>query len=357
MGSGLLEMGRRAFLGGVAGSAALVAMGARAQQAPPVVALVSGHLPVDVMIEGEDGDPGWAAFLAEMRTQGFVEGETVTYTRTSGIQYMASIRLQGRRLQGLSRNYLEGATAVFTDSYWVGVGAGIEDGDTPVVIATDDVLGTGLVASVEKPGGKVTGVTTAGGYGAEGTRLELLSSAVPGARTVAYMIRDQSASPTMAGEALIGAAQDAAGRLNKNLVIAFVSNMMNDPVMDATQWQRAFFDAAAAGPDALVVAQQRDPLNTPATIGGLAFAAKLPAIAPWRAFAEAGGLMSYGANQAAAYARGAQQVAVVLRGAASPADIPVQQPEMELVVNAQAAAHIGITIPDLVMSMATEVIS
>ena len=108
VGSGLLEMGRRAFLGGVAGSAALVAMGARAQQAPPVVALVSGHLPVDVMIEGEDGDPGWAAFLAEMRTQGFVEGETVTYTRTSGIQYMASIRLQGRRLQGLSRNYLEG---------------------------------------------------------------------------------------------------------------------------------------------------------------------------------------------------------------------------------------------------------
>ena len=151
----------------------------------------------------------------------------------------------------------------------------------------------------------------------------------------------------MAGEALIGAAQDAAGRLNKNLVIAFVSNMMNDPVMDATQWQRAFFDAAAAGPDALVVAQQRDPLNTPATIGGLAFAAKLPAIAPWRAFAEAGGLKSYGANQAAAYARGAQQVAVVLRGAASPADIPVQQPEMELVVNAQAAAHIGITHPRL----------
>ena len=357
---------RRKFVGGMAATSVVIAAtGARAQQALPVVALASGHLPVEVMAAGRECNPrretcphpSWVAFFAEMSAQGFVEGENVTYSVASGIENMSSLRLQGRRLEAIGGGMAgSGAVAVFTDSYWIGIGAGLAEEDVPVVFTVSDAVATGLVASLEQPGGKVTGVNVGGGADTEGARLDLLARAVPSANTIAYLIRDQVSSPTKMGERLIDAAQGTASRLNKNLVMAPIDELRNEAVMDSTQWQRAFFDLVSGGPDALLVAQIHDPLVAPRAFGQYAFAARLPAIAPWREFAESGGLMSYGAKPTAVFTQGAQQLAAVLKGA-SPADLPVQQPaEMELVVNLNTARHIGITIPDALVAEATEVI-
>ena len=355
-------IGRRAFVGGLGASALAVATVARAQDAATMlrVALVSPTVPVEGMVEGEDGDPNWVAFLSELRALGFVEGENMVLARYSGIADV------DRRIYQIRRYQRVGTAAALQqpDLVFVGGnsamahGAARADPDNlvSIVAVVEDARGAFLVTNYAQPGANVTGVSLSGGTGTEGERLRLLREVVPGVDQIAYLIRSQLVSPNAMGAALLAAAEEATARLGVDLLPAHVDLPIDDAILDESALKRAFFDALRGGANGLCVAEMMDPNAEPAKIGALAFAARLPAIAPWREFAESGGLLSYGANVPDMYRKAAGQVAAVL-GGADPAEMPILEPnKMELVVNLNTARYIGISVPDAVLGRASEVI-
>jgi putative ABC transport system substrate-binding protein len=214
----------------------------------------------------------------------------------------------------------------------------------PVVMSTHaDPVGSELVASLARPGGNVTGVST--GNVLVGTkRLELLQGVSPGISRVA-ILSDHTYPPT---QRLVEEAQVAARALGMEVLALDVRTPTDfPPVLEG---------ALRAGADALNVFG--DPLSTSQRGRILEFAAqhRLPAIYQNRPWVTAGGLMSYGANNAALYRRAAYYVDRILKGT-RPADLPVEQPmRFDFVVNLKTARELGITFPNEILLQVTEVI-
>jgi putative ABC transport system substrate-binding protein len=217
----------------------------------------------------------------------------------------------------------------------------------PIVITSGSTLAElGLVQSLARPGGNVTGLTVDTGPGIEAKRLELLREVVSGISRVAFVGSKADWESPM-GQAV----RRGGGALGLRLVLA------EHPV-SAT---RPDYEAALA----VVTRERPDALFAAAGGPGFAyrqvlveFAAKnrLPAVAPYRAFPRAGGLMSYGASLADLYRRAAGYVAKILKGA-NPADLPIEQPaKFELVINLKTAKSIGLKIPTAVLARADEVL-
>jgi len=214
----------------------------------------------------------------------------------------------------------------------------------PIVMANSgDPVGTGLVASLARPGGNITGLSLLlPELGAK--RLALLKEAVPQVSHVAILW-----NPTNAAKPLeLKSAQDAAGALGVR-----VSSF---EVRDPTGFASAFVAIAKAHPNALI------PLADPLTrahreqIGEFAVKNRLPMIAELREFAAAGGLMTYGVNLLDLYRRTATYVDKILKGA-KPADLPIEQPtKFELIINLKTAKALGLTIPQSILIRADEVI-
>jgi putative ABC transport system substrate-binding protein len=217
----------------------------------------------------------------------------------------------------------------------------------PIVITSGSTLAElGLVQSLARPGGNVTGLTVDTGPAIEAKRLELLREIVWGISRVAFVgSKGDWESP-------MGQAVRHAGRaLGLTLVLA------EHPVSVT----RRDYGAALA----VVIRERPDALF--ASYGGpgfayrqvlVEFAAKnrLPAVAPYREFPVAGGLMSYGPNLADLYRRAAGYVAKILKGA-NPADLPIEQPtKFELVINLKTAKSLGLTIPPAVLARADEIL-
>jgi putative ABC transport system substrate-binding protein len=200
----------------------------------------------------------------------------------------------------------------------------------PIVFAVAaDPIGTGLVASLVRPGGNVTGMSLQLSDTA-GKRLELLREVVPGLRRLAIITN--VGNPTAALE--VSAVQAAAGVLD--VEIATTSEIRRPEDIAPA------FDALKGHADALYVCT--DPLmNTNRVrINTLALAARLSSVCGFREFVEAGGLISYGANYPALFRRTAEMVDKILRGAKS-GDIPVEQPtKFDLVINLKTAKALGI---------------
>jgi putative tryptophan/tyrosine transport system substrate-binding protein len=213
----------------------------------------------------------------------------------------------------------------------------------PIVFAVAaDPLGTGLVASLARPGGNVTGLSVQF-TDLAGKRLELLREVVPGLRRLAIMANvDAPASVLEMGEV-----QAAARTLG--LEVAASEIRRAEDIAPA-------FDALKGRAEALYLCV--DPLlsTNRMRISILALGARLPTIAAFREFVEAGGLMSYGANFSDLYRRAADYVDKILRGA-KPGDLPVEQPtKFELVINLTTAKALGLTIPEAFLLRADEVI-
>jgi putative ABC transport system substrate-binding protein len=213
----------------------------------------------------------------------------------------------------------------------------------PIVITVvNDPIGTGLVASLARPGGNATGLSSLSGS-LVSKRLELLKEVVPGASRVA-VIYGAGQGP----EGLLRALQDAAGVLGLQLQFLAVS----EPDDFGSAFEAAIKDRA----------QGLQVLEDPVTIAhrtqivDLAATNRLPVIYESRQFIEAGGLMSYGPNRFDLYRRAAYYVDRILKGT-RPADLPVEQPtEFEFVVNAKTAAALGITFPNEITLQVTEVV-
>jgi putative tryptophan/tyrosine transport system substrate-binding protein len=211
----------------------------------------------------------------------------------------------------------------------------------PIVFTSaGDPVGEGLVASLARPGGNVTGLSTFSPQ-LSSKRLELLTQAVPGLRRVAYLWGPGATPPDMRQ---IQAAAEALGLQLQVLEIR-----------DSADLEAAFDAASAEQADAVMMTGARLEQD-PARVVSLAASRRLPAMYPGSRTVHQGGLMSYGANLRDLQRRAATYVDKILKGE-NPADLPIEQPrEFDFVINLQTARALGLTIPPHVLAQATEVI-
>jgi putative ABC transport system substrate-binding protein len=213
----------------------------------------------------------------------------------------------------------------------------------PIVFpVVNDPLGAGLVASLAKPGGNATGLSLQN-RDLVGKRLELLREAMPNARRVALMAN--IANPGAALE--LSEVQMLAPKLGLEAVSAKVKR--EEDISSAIDMVKGRADALYICSEALSIANR-------SSIAMLALGARLPTLNGPREFADAGGLIAYGANIADMFRRAAEYVDKILRGA-KPADLPVEDPtKFDLVINLKTAQALNLTIPPSLLARADEVI-
>jgi putative tryptophan/tyrosine transport system substrate-binding protein len=327
-----MRLRRRDFVT-LAGAAAAWPLAARAQQpAMPVIGFLEPTSP-----DGATADR-LRSFRQSLRDAGFVEGENVA------IEYRwADGRID--RLSVLAADFVRRQVAVI-----VAIGgstpafaAKAETSTIPIVFtAAQDPVKLGLVASLAKPGGNLTGVFLP----AEQTvrRLSLLRELVPAATRISVLLDPANAMDI----ASILKDMDAAAVRTRGLQIKVIN------ASTAREIDAAFDGFARERPDALLVG----PFSTDRRVqlALLAVLHKIPAAYPWRDFVDAGGLMSYGASLKDAYRQAGVYVGRILKGT-KPAELPViQSSKYQLVINAGTARMLGLTVPPSLLSLADEVI-
>jgi putative tryptophan/tyrosine transport system substrate-binding protein len=216
----------------------------------------------------------------------------------------------------------------------------------PIVgILMGDPVAEKFVASVARPGGNITGLSSLTTLDLTGKRLELLKDAMPGMTRVAVLANPAHGTTTPALREIQGAAQ----RLQVSLHVQGVRSL------DALE--PAFAAMTHAGAEALVVLT--DPLlleQHVSAVTALALQYRLPTMYPWKFYADAGGLMAYSLSLTDAYRRVAAYVDKLLKGAL-PADLPVEEPaKFEFIINLKTAQALGLTLPPALLFLADEVL-
>jgi putative tryptophan/tyrosine transport system substrate-binding protein len=318
------------LLGGVAAAWPLAA---RAQQpAMPVIGFLSPLSP-DGYSERLRG------FRQGLNDVGYVEGENVA------IEYRWAEN-QFDRLPALAAELVRRQVAVIaTMSNVVALAVKATTTTIPIVfIATEDPVKLGFVASLARPGGNVTGINF---YSGELTakRLELLHEVVPAATRVAVLVNPANA---LATESTLRDVQSAARAMGLQIQVVNAST--------SYEINAAFATFVRERPDALFVGVDIFLNNRRAQLVNLASHYSLPAIFSNRDFAEIGGLMSYGSDIKDAFRQVGVYVGRILKGA-KPAELPVvQASKFELVINAETARMLGLTVPPTLLATADEVI-
>ena len=325
-------MKRREFIT-LLGGAAAWPFAARAQQpAMPVIGYLDPRSP-DAISER------LRAFRQGLKETGHVEGENVA------IEYRWAEN-QLDRLPVLAADLVRRQVAVITPAGIPSIFAAKAATSTiPIVFMTgDDPVRVGLVASLARPGGNLTGIgflTTE----LAAKRLELLRDLLPKAARVAILVNPASAAQT---EGTLREVEPAARTMGLQIQ---VFNANTNREIDA-----AFESMARERPDALFVATTPFLNARSVQLTQLANFHRLPTIYGLREHAEAGGLMSYGTNLADAYRQVGVYIGRILKGA-KPADLPVMQAsKFELVINAATARMLGLTVPEKLLVAADEVI-
>jgi putative ABC transport system substrate-binding protein len=289
----------------------------------------------------DKGIRAWQAFFAELRRLGDIEGQNLTVERYSG---------EGRpeRLRDLARDVVSRSPDVIVAIGPLVTLAVSGMTDTIPIVASGTETSSGVVPSLARPGGNMTGVRVEGSE-IYGKRLQILKEAVPSASKVAYLdIRTfwESASGKQAREELRKASQILEISLTNILVEESTSS----------EYQRVFGEFAEHPPDAIIVSSTSELFPYRQLIVELAEKSALPGIYAWRDYVEVGGLMAYGPDLVELWRRLANEVHEILNGA-KPDDIPIYQPtKFEFLINLKAAKAIGLTIPPMLLATADEVI-
>jgi putative ABC transport system substrate-binding protein len=219
----------------------------------------------------------------------------------------------------------------------------------PIVFSgASDPVGRGLVASLARPGGNITGVAFDSWLEITGKRLELLKAAVPTVSRVAMLSGQERRSPTY--EALEQVQERAAQGLGLTLRYFYVTR--------SEEFTAEVFPALTSDTDPIDALHTEGPIvsGSRRQIADFALQHRLPMIGVQRSYAEAGSLLSYGPTQRELQWRAAVLVDKILKGA-KPADLPVEQPtKFELVINLKTAQALGITIPPSLLFQADDVI-
>ncbi len=327
-------MRRREFIALVGGAIACP-MGVRAQQQAGKVPRI-GYLGVT---SPSDRPPLLDAFRQGLRELGWVEGQNIVidYRYRGG-----SARPAARLAAELVRLKVDIIVSLGTQ----GVTAAKNATETiPIVmIAVRDPVGTGLIASLARPGGNVTGVSGYAGLESVAKQLELLKETVPKIRRVAILSNPTNAYHQLAIREVNVAARSLGVQLQ--LLEARGPN----------EFDGAFAAMAKERVGALLVLSDVIFSSHGTRLADLAARSRLPAAYAVRESVEAGGLMSYGPSFLDLYRRSATYVDKILKGA-KPADLPVEQPtKFELVINLKAAKALGLEVPPLLIAQADELI-
>ena len=324
------HIGRRKFLATLGGAAAwpLAASAQQPAKVPTVGFLVSGT---------PSSHGAWfAALVQRLRELGWIENHTVAigYRFAQERQSFADIMDEFVRRK---------VDIIVTNGTDAAVVAKQVTSAIPIVLAAaTDPVGTGLVASLARPGGNITGLSLQAADLA-GKRLGLLREVVPGLRRVAIMVN--LGSPAAALER--SEVQTAATALGLEMVTSEIRRADDIPIAFATL--RGRVDAVYICGDPVVTANRT-------SISTLALDAQLPTMQGVQDYVHAGGLISYGANFLDLYRRAAELVDKILRGA-RPSDLPIEQPtKFDLVINLRTAKALGLDIPATVLARADEVI-
>jgi putative tryptophan/tyrosine transport system substrate-binding protein len=213
----------------------------------------------------------------------------------------------------------------------------------PIVFVLGDPVGIGLIASLARPGGNITGLTNQAPDLA-GKKVELFRELLPSLHRLAIMANVDYQFAVLE----MGEIQAAAGTLGVDVARLDIRR--------AEDIAPAFEEALKGRADALYVVGDALTATNRVRINTLALGARLPTMHGFREFVEAGGLMSYGPNFPDLFRRAAEYVDKILRGA-KPADIPVEQPtKFDLIINLTTAKALGLTIPPTLLALADEVI-
>jgi putative ABC transport system substrate-binding protein len=267
-----------------------------------------------------------------MRERGYVEGQTVVFEARGADG-------SSERLATLAAELVRLKVDVIVTSTSAAVQAVRRAAATiPVVMTSGNPLETGLVASLARPGGNVTGLTTLS-VELSAKRLELAREIVPGASRVAILGAGTAASGLYVRET-----QAAARALGVRLHVVSAPS--------PAELDGAFSKIARERPAALLVIPSPVFFGERGRLAALAVTHRLPTVYASREWVEAGGLIAYGANLADLFRRAAGYVDRILKGA-RPGDLPIEQPtKFDLVVNARTAKALGLTIPPSVLSRA-----
>jgi putative ABC transport system substrate-binding protein len=326
-------MRRRDFIVFLAGVMAAWPLAARAQQkAMPVIGVLNSGSP------GPSSALFMAAFRQGLSEAGYVEGQNLA------IEYRWA---EGHydRLPALAADLVDRKVDLIIATSPPGAFAAKSATSTiPIVFRGGaDPVGDGLVASLARPGGNLTGVSV---LATEVTakRLELLSELVPGAGVIALLVNPNSPS----AERVIQEVQQAARAKGVQLSILKAGT---ESEIDA-----AFASLNQLTAGALLVGADPFLSGRREQLVALASRHAIPSIYAWREFAASGGLISYGASLTSAFRLLGTDAGKVLKGA-KPADLPVQQPTtFELVINLRTAKALGLTVPQSMLTRADEVI-
>ena len=324
-------MDRRTFICTFAGGLVIARSAAGAQQAAMVARI--GYLGTNRAVASRHVD----AFLQGLRDLGYVEGRNLV------IEYRdAEGKLE--RLPTLAAELVALKVDVIVAATTPGALAAKQATKTiPIIFAVAaDPVTDGLVASLARPGGNVTGSSYLG-TDLIGKLLELLKQAVPGVVRVA-VLRQPSFVPERTEKDIQKGAEVAARALG--LQLHFVEARGPD------DFERAFLDMTKARAGALMALGGNMFFSERRRLVNLAATNRLPGVYGLREYVDAGGLMSYGANQVDLFRSAATYVDKILKGA-KPGDLPVEQPsKFELVINLKTAKDLGLTIPPSVLQRA-----
>jgi putative tryptophan/tyrosine transport system substrate-binding protein len=313
------------------GGAAMLPVAARAQQQMPVIGYLHGG-------SSRPNDIGLAAFRQGLSEAGYVEGQNVGIEyRWAGVQY--------DRLPALADDLVRRKVTVIAAATGnAALAAKAATATIPIVFNTGvDPVGAGLVASLNRPGGNLTGAfQLSGELGPK--RLELLHQVVPTATVLAVALNPTNINIETQSRNLQAAAQSLGLRLQ-------VLHVSTDDDFDTI-----FATMAQSRAGALLIGADQFLFNRNEQIAALALRYGVPTMYQWREFTTAGGLMSYGPSQTDVYRLFGIYTGRILKGD-KPADLPVQQStKLELIINLKTAKTIGLTIPPSLLATADEVI-
>ena len=278
-------------------------------------------------------------FLRRLDQLGYIDGKNLHFVYRSA---------EGRPelLPGLASDLIRMKPDVLVTGFGtVAAKAGKAAGNgIPVVfMAVGDPVGAGVVASLARPGGNVTGLSDLAA-GIQGARLQLLREIVPAASLIAAVLNPGTPYAALAYREL-----ETAARVAKIELRAFEVRSPEEipPQLEASK---------VAGAGGLAILEDPFTFSQRTEIAAAASRLRLPAIYGYREFAEAGGLMSYGTDHGKQWRRGAEIIDLILKGG-KPADIPVEQPTtFELVVNLKTAKASNITVPATILVRADKII-
>jgi putative ABC transport system substrate-binding protein len=326
------QRGRRQFLFTALGVFGSVPLAAKAQPIRKVARI--GYLTARSL----EFEKRWlAAFREGLRDLGYVEGDNLLIVERHAAGQSAKLPALAADLVRLKVDVIVASESMSA------VEAKKSTSTIPIVSLSQDPVALGLVESLARPGGNVTGMSDYHA-GMANKRLELLKEVIPSATRFAVFLNPEIRPNLLQLEDLQAAA------------LAMRLTLLPFEIRAAEDIDRAFAAMAKNGVQALVLLPGGAITSFQKRIAELALNARIPAIYTVSTWAELGGLMAYGTNFMTYYRRAATHVDKILRGA-KPADLPIEQPtKFDLVVNLKTAKAIGITMPPSILARADRVI-